>query len=180
MAHEKLAKRYAAAVFSLALEFEAVEVVGSTLRSVENLFAANPDFQKFLLSPTIDRETKKTILNNALQNKIHHVSLHTLFLLVQKRRMALLGEIVTAYEHLIRTSQGRESLKVTSARPLGQHELERLIEKLGTAYGRAFEVHERVDPRQIGGVSIEMADRRIDGSVAGRIDALAASLFSQS
>jgi F0F1-type ATP synthase delta subunit len=40
-------------------------------------------------------------------------------------------------------------------------------------------VTQRIDPTLLGGVRITMGDRRIDGSLAGRIDELARELFAR-
>ena len=65
---------------------------------------------------------------------------------------------------------------MTSARPLERHEYVELVAKLERAYGKKFEVTQEVDPKLIGGVRLMMGDRRIDASIAGRLDSLAREL----
>ena len=65
---------------------------------------------------------------------------------------------------------------MTSARPLERHEYVELVAKLERAYGKKFEVTQEVNPKLIGGVRLMMGDRRIDASIAGRLDSLAREL----
>ena len=74
------------------------------------------------------------------------------------------------------SARGAERLRLTSARELGEGELKALIAQLEHRYGKKFEVTRVVDPSVIGGVRILMGDRRIDATIAGRLDALAREL----
>ena len=66
-----------------------------------------------------------------------------------------------------------------SARELSESEVRSMTERLERIYKKKFEVSVRLDPAFIGGVRIEMGDRRIDGTVAGRLEELTRSLFAQ-
>ncbi len=179
MANEKLARRYATAVFSLAQERNAVDAVGSGLRAVSEAFAANADLHEFFTAPVIDRYTKERTVAAALEGKTDEVALHTVLLLIRKHREAILGELVTQYEALQLAARGAEPLAVVSAKQLDASELASLVGGLEKAYGKKFDVTQAVDPSLIGGVRVTMGDRRLDGSVAGRLEELSRELFAQ-
>ena len=65
---------------------------------------------------------------------------------------------------------------MTSARPLSKADLDALVAKLTAAFKTPFDVTQNVDPELIGGVRITMGDKRIDGTIAGRLDDLARML----
>jgi F-type H+-transporting ATPase subunit delta len=132
----------------------------------------------FFVAPVIDRDEKERVLRSVFEGKVHEIALHTLLLLVRKRREALLGAIVAQYHELEQAARGVEKLTLTSARELAQAEGDALIERLESLYGKKFEVVRVVDPRVIGGVRILVGDRRIDATIAGRLDALARDLFA--
>jgi F-type H+-transporting ATPase subunit delta len=179
MQNETIARRYAAAVFSLATEQNSVDAVGRDLRAASNAIAANDDARRFFISPVIDRAEKANVLTRTFGDKIGEIALHTLLLLVRKRREALLSPIVTEYEKLQLAQSGREPLQVVSARELAPDELNKIVERLSRVYGKRFEVTRRVDPALLGGVRITMGDRSIDGSIAGRLDELSRELHSR-
>jgi F-type H+-transporting ATPase subunit delta len=107
------------------------------------------------------------------------VALHTLLLLVRKRRESLLRAIVQQYDVLQMQARGAEPLTITSAKQLSQNELNQLVSRLEKIYGKTFDVTQNVDPNLIGGVRIAMGDRLIDGSVEGRLEELSRTLFAK-
>ena len=179
MANEIAARRYATAVFQLASAAQAVQPVGRDLHALADAIYQDEATERFFLSPVIERSQKERVLASAFAGKAHDVALHTVLLLVRKRREVLLGEIVRQYDALELQARGAEPLTITSARELSGDALRTLIGRLETAYGKRFEVTQRVDPALIGGVRIMMGDRRIDGSVEGRLEELSRTLFAQ-
>ena len=66
---------------------------------------------------------------------------------------------------------------MTSARPLVQGRPRRAGRQAHARPSRPrFDVTQNVDPELIGGVRITMGDKRIDGTIAGRLDDLARML----
>lgn len=179
MANETVARRYALAVFQLAAEQQAVDAVGADLHTLRDAIYADQTSKGFLLSPVIDRKEKERVFSAAFAGKTHDVALHTLLLLVRKRREALLAEIVQQYDALQLQARGEEPLTVTSAKELSTGELRSLVERLEKLYGKKFSVTQTVQPNLIGGVRIMMGDRRIDGSVEGRLEELTRTLFAK-
>lgn len=175
MANETLARRYATAIFSLAKDADAVGKIRDELHVVKSVLDGDPDARRFFRSPVVDRSEKAAIVERAFGG-LHEISLHTLLLLVRKRREAIFDEIVTQYDLLEQLSRGGSPLRIESARELDPGELRTLVDKLSARYNTAFDVTQTVDPRLIGGVRITMGDKLIDGSVAGRLDELARML----
>ncbi|HEV3152476.1 MAG TPA: ATP synthase F1 subunit delta [Candidatus Baltobacteraceae bacterium] len=179
MANETVARRYASAVFGLAQDARAVDVVGRDLRAIAEAIDEDATTKGFFLSPVIDRKEKERVLAAAFTGKAHEIALHTLLLLVRKRREALLNEILRQYAALELQARGAEPLSITTARELTGQELRALVDRLQKLYGKTFEVSQHVDPSLIGGVRITMGDRRIDGSIEGRLEELARTLFAK-
>ncbi len=173
-----LARRYAIAVLSLAREQDAVERVGDDLATFAQALGEDGPARDFYVAPIIERRKKQQVLEEVFGGRVHDIALHTLLLLVRKRRETLLGAIAVEYRALERAAQGVELLSITSARKLDRDELGVLVERLERIYGKKFRVTETVDPALIGGVRIMMGDRRIDGTISGRLDALARELFA--
>lgn len=175
MANETLARRYAIAIFSLAKEANAIAPVRHDLHTVVETLAFDETIRKFYRSPVVDRKEKAGIIGTAF-DKLHEIALHSVLLLIRKRRENMLEEIVAQYDVLEQQSRGAAPLRIETARELSKTDLDALVARLTARYETAFDVTQIVDPQLIGGVRLTMGDKRIDGSIAGRLDDLARML----
>jgi F-type H+-transporting ATPase subunit delta len=175
MPNETLARRYATAIFQLASEAGEIAGIGRDLHTFIAALAADADVNRFFRSPVVDRAEKSAVIAQAF-DKLNEVALHAILLLIRKRRETLAPEIVAQFDVLERQARGAQTLNVTSARPLAKADLDALVAKLTTAFKTPFDVTQNVDPELIGGVRITMGDKRIDGTIAGRLDDLARML----
>ena len=172
MPNETLARRYATAVFGLAQEANKTTAVQRDLHTFVGSLAADESVLKFYRSPVVDRAEKTEIVAQAF-SRLDPIALHTVLLLIRKRRETLVEEIVRQYDILERAARGAQTLVVTSARELSPGELDALVKRLARAYRTEFDVTQTVDPSLIGGVRITMGDKRADGTIAGRLDDIA-------
>ncbi len=178
MQNETIARRYATAIFNLAEASRAVTQVGGDLHASVAAIYGNDDVRRFFLSPVFGRKQKEALMLDAFGARLHEIALHTLLLLVRKRREALLEPIVSEFDKLALAASGREALEIVSARQLDPRERDAIVERFSRTYGKRFAVTMRVDPSLLGGVRVTLGDRRIDGSLAGRLDDIARELFS--
>lgn len=172
MPNETLARRYATAVFQLAQEAGKIEGIQHDLHTFVEALDRDETVRKFFRSPVVDRKEKETIVAQAFA-KLDPIALHTVLLLIRKRRESLAETIVEQFDVLEREARGAQELRVVSARPLMQNELDTLVQRLSATYRTKFDVTQSVDPSLIGGIRITMGDRLIDGTIAGRLDDIA-------
>jgi F-type H+-transporting ATPase subunit delta len=175
MPNETVSRRYAVAVYQLATEANVVTDVRSDLHEILRNVRSDPSIESFFRSPVVDRKAKEQVFADSFR-LVNPIAMHTLLLLIRKRREALFAQIVGEYDKLVAEANKLEPLTVTSAHELAKPELDALVERLSRLYNTKFTVEQRVDPSLIGGVRLMMGDRRIDGTVAGALDDLARSL----
>lgn len=178
MANEIAARRYATAIFELAGEANAIESTRADLHAVRDAVYHDPAAARFFLSPVVGRAEKARLLGGVLANRVSTQVMNGVLLLVRKRREALLDEIVKQYDALEISARGAERLAITSARELSKQDLATIVARLEALYGKRFDVTQRVDPTLLGGLRVMLGDRRIDGSVAGKLEQLARTIFA--
>lgn len=179
MASEKLARRYATAVFALASQQGAVDRVGTDLAQIASSVKSDATIANFFVAPTVDRKDKEAVFTTAFASKVDEIALHTVLLLIRKRREAILDALIAEYHKLDMQARGAEPLLLTTARDLTDGEVRALVQRLEAAYNKKFDVRVKREPGLIGGVRVTMGDRRIDGTVAGRLEELTRTLFAQ-
>jgi F-type H+-transporting ATPase subunit delta len=172
MPNETLARRYATAVFQLAAEAGRIAEVQRDLHAFVASLDRDEQVRKFFRSPVIDRAEKTQIVAQAFA-QLDEIALHTVLLLIRKRRENMAEEIVHQYDELERAARGAQPLGIASARELAPGELDAIVRKLSEAYRTTFDVTQSVDPGLIGGVRITMGDKLADGTIAGRLDDIA-------
>ena len=87
MPNETLARRYATAIFQLASEAGAVDRVGTDLHAFVAALEKDDAVRRFFVAPIVDRQEKTEVIASAFA-ALHPVALHSVLLLVQKRRGA--------------------------------------------------------------------------------------------
>lgn len=96
-----------------------------------------------------------------------------LLLLSKENRFSGLGEIIAQLEQMARYGPQAETAYITSAVPLTPPEEETIRAKLSRRFpGQTLAFRFEVDPQLLGGVVVRVGDKVIDGSLAGKLQAL--------
>ena len=178
MLNLQLARKYAMAIFELAQEENKLEAYGEELHAVSTGIFSNAALYSFIANPQIQPQAKKDLLGRVFAGELSETVQHFLLLLVDKRRAVLLEEIDAAYRKLANQAQGIVIADVTVARPMKDAQAESLKAKLEAVTEKTIQLRMHMDERIVGGVIVRMGDRRIDGSVRGRMQALKAQLMA--
>jgi len=170
-----LGRNYARAIFELATETGSLDLIESDLRAARDVLFADLDARAFLANRLIARPTKKRLVT-ALQGKVDERVLFLLFLLVQRSRTRLLGEITEEFERRARLARGVRAVKIISAFPLDEAELARMSASLSSRYGARIEMTTEVRHSLIGGVVAESEGQEIEFTIEGQLRTLASGI----
>src|SRR5688500_10478895 len=83
---QRVAQRYARALFSTAVKLDVVDSVEADLDAIAGLLQADERIRDFLLSPRVGREEKIQIVYKLFSDRVTAVSLQALRLVLEKRR----------------------------------------------------------------------------------------------
>ncbi len=179
------ARRFADAVFQLALERSAAEAVAADVGRLAELLAELPDLAAVLDHRRIPIERKLELAQRAAgeiagaeaEPSAAELTGHFLRLLVERRRVALLPEIAAALRDMLDLHQGVIRARVTTAVPLLAAEREMIEAKLRSLVGaQRVELDEQVTRSIQGGVIIHVAGKVIDASVRSYLESLRENL----
>ena len=137
-----------------------------------------PGIWGYFSNPELQRSDKKALIKKLFEGELSEDVYHFLLLLVDKRRMSLFPAIVSQYEELSNEARHIVVADVTTARTLSKEQKDKLEDKLEVVTGKTVKVRLHEDPKIIGGVIVRIGDKRIDGSVTGKLSALAGELMA--
>jgi len=180
MSISKVARRYAESLLSNAIEKEIVAEVNSDINVIINSIYASEEFRRFLGSPVIKADSKKTILKEIFVDKISSHTLKFLEFVVEKKREDILLQILENYIELKDDYLGIVRLEVKSAFQLSEEIKEILLKKFESIFNKKIEADFSQDKNLIGGFVVRFRDTVYDASIKHQLEKLKQSLISGS
>ena len=172
-----IARRYAKALFSLAVEKGRVEAWSESLLALGKALEAAPELRDVLQNPAYAREQKRAIVQKLAEAvKLDAEPANLLYLLGDRNRLDALSAIVGAFRELADLELGRLRARVTSAVPLDDAAAAAIAEKLSAATKKQVLVERAVDPAILGGVVAQVGSLVYDGSLRTQLEDLRQTL----
>ncbi len=170
MARRVYAKRYAQAVFNIAVERNEMDRWQSDLSQIASL-AEDASLTALLESPKVNFDIKARLLAGRL-SEVNPLALNLVSLLVTRGRLSMVGDIADEYQRLLDSHRGIEAAEVTTAISLDDADRKRLAEQLGAITGKKVVLKAEVDPGVVGGIAARIGGKLLDGSTRSRLAAL--------
>lgn len=166
------AKRYAAAIFALAVEQQIVEQIHEDLHDWQRLLCEHGLLRAIFYSPQGDRGARLELIQELLRGKTSVLLMRFLQLLMEKNRQHLFDAVVYEFDRLFRRWKNQLSVKVTTAFELNDEQQKRLKELLAQKWHKEILLEVHVDAGLLGGLILEADGRRIDLSLRCRLEQL--------
>ncbi|HEY1372075.1 MAG TPA: ATP synthase F1 subunit delta [Candidatus Binatia bacterium] len=170
MIEGSLSRRYAKALFQLAVAENREDAVAGELAQFAEVFA-QPELNHVLNDPAFSRQRRKNVvaeIARALQ--LSSLLTHFLELLVERDRVSFLPGIVERYRRMLDEKKGQAEARVVAANPLDDGDLQRLRESLEKISGKKIIVQQESDASLIGGVVVQLEGKIYDGSVRTQLE----------
>lgn len=180
MRDRKAAVRFAKALFYEALRRDEIDQAARDLSALAAICEQTPDVAEFLSHPLVPEDRKKQLCREQLGALIQAEQMRFLELLIDRRRVQLLPDIVDYFGGLVDEHKGVVRAQVRSAAPLTEDERARLNSAVAALFGGQPILDISVHPELIGGLTVRVKDAVLDGSVRTSLEILQTDLQAAS
>ena len=163
---------YGEALYDLARSENLDEAILNELDVLVQSFDAEPDFIKLLGTPSLSKEERCRILDDSFRGKVQPYVLNFLKILTEKGYMRHFFHCCEAYRECYNRDHGILVVTAVTAVALTASQQARLTEKLSGITGKTVQLRNRVDPGVLGGVRLDYDGKRLDDTVAHRLNAI--------
>ncbi|MFH1032675.1 MAG: ATP synthase F1 subunit delta [Chloroflexota bacterium] len=170
MARRTSAKRYAKAIFEIALERQELDKWQSDLNKLA-ILSMDADLLALFENPKLRFEDKASILSGQFKD-INPLALNMVNILVARDMLNIVGEISEEYQHLLDSYHNIEPAEVVTAVPLDDAEKAKLSTRLEAIIGKKIAIKAEVDSSLLGGIIVRAGGKLLDGSTRHRLQAL--------
>ncbi len=166
MKNQIIAKRYAKALFNLAVEGGWIGQYGREVEAFAQLLGQNPDLADAVQNPLYPEATRKAVYA-AVADKVGVSPIVRSFvnLLIEKKRVQHLAEIVEYYQKLVDENANIARAQLRAASELDEEAVQAIVQTLEKMTGKKIVIEFQQDPSLIGGVVAQIGDLVLDGSV---------------
>ncbi len=164
--------QYAKAIYDLANEKKLEDLYFENLKLINNLVNNDENVLKIFSHPSINKEEKKSILKNILEQRVEDEFLHFLYVLIDNDRFVDLNDIVDSYQFYLNEKNKECNATVFTKYNLNEEEKTQIKNKLQLHFNKKINLTVTIDENMIGGIIINIDGKVIDGSIFNQMQDL--------
>ena len=170
------ARLYGGSLYDLAVEEKLADTILEQMQEIRDIFRENPDYVKLLSEPSLPKEERIKLIEEAFGGQAERYLVNFIKLLCER---GLLGEYAGCCEAFTRrynAEHGIAEAVVTSAVALSEIQMTALREKLEKISGKKVSLVQKTDPSVLAGLRVELEGKQLDGTVQGRLSGISKKL----
>ncbi len=161
-----IAFKYAKGLFTVGKELGKTKEFGEELRQIKELLISMPEVLSALQNPIYPPDLKMEIIGEILKAvKVDPEVERFLRLLVERRRIQYIEEIVTMYQELLDEELNIARGEIITAYPINEEEKKEIENALKDYLKKEVILESKVDEGIIGGIKIRIGDLIFDGTL---------------
>ena len=171
--------RYAHALYSASTKQGSVEHIEGQLNSLQGAIDSVSGLKEYLSLPVCSKEEKKSTIADAFgEADVDPLITNMISTMIDNKRAGHISGVVGAFGTIMAAQRGEVPCKVTSAKPLSEDHLEGLKVSLAKFLkgNEKLLLDTATDESLIGGMVVEIGDKRVDLSTASKVKKLKAAL----
>lgn len=177
MKPDRKAKRYAAALMSVAMETDAIDGVHNSMQMVSRLLRKDPTFRSFFQTRRIPAHEKSAILERVAAEAVHPVVSEFFGVLAAAREQHLFHQTAHSLDLLRQQELNLVSITATFPEEPSGEENERVAGALSKITDRRVEFASTMDTEMMGGIRLRIGNDFLDGSISGNLERLKRQLI---
>jgi F-type H+-transporting ATPase subunit delta len=166
-----LARPYAKAIFSAALEAGEVNSVESELNLLGQAIQTE-QIDKIIENPEFSKTETAAKLISVFEAELSSLSKRLINVLADNGRLNLLYAIFEIYQDLLQEHNNQSSIEVVVASEPSDESKENIINKLQALHGASANINFKEDASIMGGMFLKVGDETLDLSIKGRVKKL--------
>ena len=172
MNNKGMTKKYARALYNVAVQQEDVKEVSDRINYIANVMKAVPEFSQLLQTHRVSTENKINILKNVLKNNVSSLEIELISDILEHNNILILSDIAKHFEYLVETDSNLVNIAITSATELSAEEVEHIQSNIESQLNKKVDVRTEIDKNLIGGVRLRVGNIVIDNTISRRLDML--------
>lgn len=142
---------------------------GEELAQLAELVLSLDGATELLAGHTLSKAQREAMVHRVFATRVSKPMESFLGVLAANHRLACLPVIAQQYARLLRQRQGRLTVLVRSAEPLGDEQRDDLARTLGRTLDAEVDLDVQVDESLLGGLLVQVGDVVYDASLAGEL-----------
>lgn len=172
MRESKVARRYAKALFELAIEMKLVEQVYNDAELIIDVCKKNKEFVVMLRSPVIKDVKKLAIIKAIFEKNLNQLTYKFLVIIARNRRESIIQVISEELIEIYQEYKNIVPVNLSTAVKLDEVTKGKILKLLSEKSDATVKLTEEVDEDLIGGFVLDFDDKQFDASIQRQIKKL--------
>ncbi len=163
-------ERYALALLEIGKENSSLKSISKDVEKLIIIYSKSKDFENIIKNPTYSKIDQIKIIRKLSELiKFSETVLNFLLLLIEKRRIFYLFNILNSFNKLLNKERGEIQATLISAQSLRDEEIQKVSDELSKSINKKIKFKFQIDKDLIGGVKVQLGSLMVDTSIRNKL-----------
>lgn len=163
---------YGEALYDLAKAENLSADILQEINTLAESFRQAPDFLRLLQTANLTKQERCQIVDDSFRGKLHPYVLNFLKILTEKGYIRHFSQCVEAYRQHYNLDNNILPVTAVTAVPLTEEQKQKLADKLRKLTGKEIDLANKVDTAVLGGVRLDYDGKRLEDTLAHRMESI--------
>ncbi len=179
MNESKIVVRYAKALYSLAEEKNALDIIHKDMQLLWQLRNDVPGFDQILENPVLQISVKLDFFKAVFEKALHPISIQFSYLAIQNKRAEYITDMARMFCEIYKKKNNYIDVVMTTAVKIDSKLTESIHNSIKILYNASnIVISEKINPEILGGFILDIDDKQYDASVSSNLNKLQQQLLN--